>query len=446
MRNRLSLRFGGGTRTHLVTVFAGSLLVSLMSRGLAILSNVLLARVLSANAFGVYASVFALITLIGFPVTRGIPAVLIRFVASYEVSGDWALLKGVVKRVPLLLFSLSMFIALVGVLVLQFFQVTDPEQSRALLWALASLPFAALCAGYAASLRGLHRVVLGLLPENILIPGIMTCGVSAALVLGGGIIDSAADAMLWRLGATVGGLVFAAAVLYWKIPKAAKEAVPLYRTREWVVASIPLLFFGGMAVVTMQTDVLMLAAFSGAREAGVYRAASSGAELVAFSLSIVATVSQPTLSKLYASGDLIRLQRVVSGASAAAFAFAVPAAAVLTFFGPTILRLTFGTGFVEGSLALSILCVAQAVNAGAGPVAALLNMTGHERVAAGGLALGAVVNLILNGVLIPIWGINGAAVATGVSLVVWNIFLVRQVRRKLGVATTPLSFNWRRPR
>lgn len=69
----------------------------------------------------------------------------------------------------------------------------------------------------------------------------------------------------------------------------------------------------------------------------------------------------------------------------------------------------------------------------------ILNMTGHERDAALGLALGAFINIVLNAVLVPVWDIEGAALATGMSLVVWNVFLVTRVRRRLSLDSTALG-------
>lgn len=82
------------------------------------------------------------------------------------------------------------------------------------------------------------------------------------------------------------------------------------------------------------------------------------------------------------------------------------------------------------------LCCGQIVNACAGSVTLLLTTTGHEGDALKGIALGAIVNVIGNAVMIPLYGINGAAVATGLSTVVWNVALGILVYRRLGINPT----------
>jgi O-antigen/teichoic acid export membrane protein len=66
-------------------------------------------------------------------------------------------------------------------------------------------------------------------------------------------------------------------------------------------------------------------------------------------------------------------------------------------------------------------------------------MSGHERTTLRGLTIATVINVGLNAVLIPSYGVSGAAIATLVSTLVWNVLLGRSVRRLLGVACTPLG-------
>ena len=63
-------------------------------------------------------------------------------------------------------------------------------------------------------------------------------------------------------------------------------------------------------------------------------------------------------------------------------------------------------------------------------------MTGHERDTATGVGIAAAVNVTLNVLLIPLWGIEGAAIATAISLMTWNILLAVWVYRRLGIYTT----------
>ena len=93
----------------------------------------------------------------------------------------------------------------------------------------------------------------------------------------------------------------------------------------------------------------------------------------------------------------------------------------------------FGADFVVGSTALQILVMAQLFSVLAGPTGVILNMTGYEHLAAVGVGISAIVNITLNSALIPLLDLTGAALATGASLVVWNILLWHWIRQRLNL-------------
>ena len=111
-------------------------------------------------------------------------------------------------------------------------------------------------------------------------------------------------------------------------------------------------------------------------------------------------------------------------------------ALLLVFFGSEILVLFFGKEYAQASTALSILAFAQLLNVGAGSVAMLLNMTDGEKIVAMGVGAALIINIILNWILIPLYSIQGAAIATGVSLIVWNVILVLSIRNRLNLRPT----------
>ena len=111
----------------------------------------------------------------------------------------------------------------------------------------------------------------------------------------------------------------------------------------------------------------------------------------------------------------------------------------LILFGKWFLLL-FGNGFIKGVTALSILSIGQIVNAATGSVCILLVMTGYERDAVAGIGVSVVINIIMNVLLIPKWGIIGAAISTAFSLILWNILLTIWVYRKPGINSTFVGF------
>jgi O-antigen/teichoic acid export membrane protein len=225
-----------------------------------------------------------------------------------------------------------------------------------------------------------------------------------------------------------------------KRPQASPDAQ--YESRDWILRALPLLLMGSMFLVNSNADILMLGTLAGSEAAGLYKAASRGAELVVFSLMAVNVPLGPAMARLYAAGDTVLLQRTVTRWARMAFAPAAALAAMFVVWGAWFLGL-FGAGFVkdEAYTALVVLSAAQLINVGTGPVGLLLIMTKNERLAALGVSIAAISNIVLNALLIPHWGLPGAAVATAVSTVAWNIALVFLVFRRLNLNPTVVSVD-----
>ena len=438
--NRLRNLWGGqGTlRQHLAQAAAGSAALALSSKLLMLLTSVLLARWMGVQGYGVYATVMALVLLLTVPTGLGLPTLVVRLLASYRVHQQWGLMRGLLVRGNQAVLGASLVIALIaGAVIWGLGDWLGLTHTGIYILALVLIPLTALGAMRSAALRGLHHVVLGQLPENLVMPGLFVALLAAWSATGSALSPQAAVGL--RLGAVSVAFGVGAWLLLRRLPSQVRQATPRYDMANWARAAGPLLFLGGMSIINTQTDVLMLAAMQGAEAAGIYQAAARGAELVAFSLVVVNMAIQSTISRLYAAGEMQRLQRVITTAARVTVALALPAALMLSLFARPILGLVFGSEFERGALCLVILCGAQVVNAGAGSVGLILKMTGHERDAALGMAFGAFTNVVLNTALVPVWGIDGAALATGMSLIVWNVFLVARVWKRLSLDSTALG-------
>jgi O-antigen/teichoic acid export membrane protein len=121
------------------------------------------------------------------------------------------------------------------------------------------------------------------------------------------------------------------------------------------------------------------------------------------------------------------------------FTATLPFALCLIFYGQDIIGMIYGTQFASGYRALAILSFGQLMNAAFGSVGLILNMTGNEKSSLKGQALALLINFALNIVLIPKWGLEGAAAATCISLIIWNILLAALVFKHLRIHTTALG-------
>ena len=79
------------------------------------------------------------------------------------------------------------------------------------------------------------------------------------------------------------------------------------------------------------------------------------------------------------------------------------------------------------------------VNAFCGSVGVLMTMTGHQLEAAKVYITAAILNIFLNVLFIPPFGIEGAAAATALTTIFWNLVLLMRVRKKISVDPTILG-------
>jgi len=147
----------------------------------------------------------------------------------------------------------------------------------------------------------------------------------------------------------------------------------------------------------------------------------------------------PTISQMYTKGEKERLQRMISKSILAVMVFALPVALVLILGGKWILPFVFGQEYVPAYLPLVILCMGQLLNACMGSVGLILNMAGLERITAKGVAIAAIINIVLNAVLIPFLGTIGAAIATSITLMIWNFLLFIWLYRETGIVSVAHS-------
>ena len=131
----------------------------------------------------------------------------------------------------------------------------------------------------------------------------------------------------------------------------------------------------------------------------------------------------PTVSRLYAHGEIERLQKILSKSVRKVMLFSLPMALIMVLAGKYVLIYVFGNEFALARYALAVLSGAQLINACMGSVGLILNMTGNEKDTAIVLASTAGLNICLNALLIPLYGILGAAIATAISIILWNIIL-----------------------
>lgn len=203
--------------------------------------------------------------------------------------------------------------------------------------------------------------------------------------------------------------------------------------------SIPMMMSSSVLLLMSWADSLMIGGFIGEYEVGIYNVAVKVALLTSFTLTAVNSISAPKISESYNNDKMLEFKKIVIQTTKTIFYSSIPIIIVIFIFPEFILNF-FGKDFVVAKSALLILAFSQVINALSGSVGIILNMTGKEKVFRNILSVALLINISLNLFLIPIYGIEGAAIASASSLIFWNLYSVFYVYRHYGVLTL-ISFK-----
>lgn len=398
-------------------------------------NSVLLARVLGFQEFGSYMYATAWVNLLVIPAVLGLEGLVTREIAVYQTQSNFNLAKGLIdwsNRVVLL--NATGLAVLTSLVVWGLTLTSNSDQLPVFVMAMISLPFIALSRLRQSILKALRHMVIGQVPEMLIRPAILIASLSVIYFIYNQNL-TAFYAMIIYLFANI--LTYTVGVFFIDnyLPKNIKNAVPEVHPKQWINSALPMLLIGGMYLINNQTDTVMLGILKNSDSVGLYTVANRGAGLISFVLIAIDTALAPNFASLYVGGNLKRLQKIVSNSCRIAFVVALIIALILMIFGQRFLLL-FGAEFIQVQTAMNILSLGQLINASTGSVALLLLMTGHERDTALGVTISALLNIFLNVILIPEWGAEGAAIATAISMVVWNAILAVFSYKRLKINST----------
>ena len=199
-----------------------------------------------------------------------------------------------------------------------------------------------------------------------------------------------------------------------------------------------------MAFIIGWSSLLLLASFVSVGDVGFYNAALRTASLLAIFQFGIASVTSPRFARAWEEENSEHLAYLVKSAARLMFVLAAIVLLAVLISGRELMGL-FGAGFgIAAYTPFVILMVFRCISFMCGPSQELLSMTGNEAAITRSMTGGAVLILSLSLLLIPLYGIVGAAVATGISDLFVKLLMTRQAYIRAGVLCLPLSFGIKR--
>jgi O-antigen/teichoic acid export membrane protein len=426
---------GRGIGAVLARGASGSFGVMVIGVGIAFGANMLLTRLMGAAQYGIYIYALTWTNILALICQLGLSASLLRYAALYNATGEWGLLRGLfILSTKYVLFA-SLVVAVLSSLVVYLIKdELASDQVMTFLLAFLLLPFLGLNSLRISALRAFKLVVKASLPDTVFRPLIIVFLSVVVWIISERRLE-APQVMGFGLAAVLIAFLVGINWLLKALPPKIKISTPVFSQTEWLKVSLPLFFVGGLHLVLSQTDVLMIGALIGSKQAGIYAVASRIAGLLAIGLTAANTIVAPMISELYGTDNRQQLQRLITLSVRGVFVFTVLIFAFLVLQGRILLNL-FGPEFSIGYSPLLILLIGQLINALAGSVGFLMTMTGHQTQALWIVGANTMLNIVLNGVLITMFGMIGAAMATAVTTALWNIMMLIFVFRRLNINPT----------
>lgn len=414
---------------------AVSLVLNVAGQGLALLLQIVFARLLGLEEYGVWSYAMAWLGVAVIAGKMGFDSAFVRFLPAYRVRGERALFSGLIsfgRWVPALASAIAGFVVVAGALL--YGRIVDREIDAAWLIVWLLLPVAVFSELSSIVLRSVQHTALSLLGDGVCRP--ILAGLLVLLAYGLLGRDATSELAMGAYAAATLCVCFL--VARWVRTHTRAERDPTHKSvlpRQWLSTSLPLMLAGGFQILLYSVDTLMLGALEGTTAAGVYSVAGRVALVALFAMNCVQVIAGPMFAEALAKGRGGDLQRMVTLSIWLSAAVALPVTLLLLAQGETVLGI-FGADFAVGAGALGVLALAQLFNVATGPVGVLLSTSGNHLRLASYLATGLAVNVALNLWLIPAYQLMGAAVSALVAHVLWNALAAWFVWRRLGINCT----------
>ena len=398
--------------------------------GLAFGLNVLLARLLGLAHYGQYVYLVVLAGFVAVLGPFGFDASVMLFLPEYRVAGKRYLATRLIWTATLIVMTVASGCAVLLVAGLSL----DPLNTIALTtdgWIALLVPLTALSTLNQGVLQGLGWPARALVSEYLVRPVCIAIAVWFLWFENGRRLS-----VEMALVGTVIGLAAGIVLQYLLIHSANRgvsgDTKPVtYPWKLWLAVAWPLLGMGFLNMTLARSDLLLLGIFRNPDVEGYYQPAVRLAGFISFGLAAINGIVAPMISELYAQKRMTELQALVNRTVRSGSILGCLVAIILAIDSRLLLRL-FGPGFDAGRWPLLILMIGQLVNVSVGPVGYFLAMTNSHRAAFWILLQGALLGVLAAWFAIPFYGAMGAALASSLAMIWWNIAMVVFLRHRYG--------------
>jgi O-antigen/teichoic acid export membrane protein len=382
--------------------------------------KIYVSRELGAANLGLYALGTNTQSFLQIFVSLGLPLTAARFVAVYAGQRDIARQRALVWGGLALIGVAGCLMALVMLAARRWIAngiYQEPELAAYLPVFAGLLPLLGMVSFLGQVLRGYQEVARSTVISSFVL---FTARIALSVSL------LAAGWQLWGyIAGDVISAVLGTVLLGWVVwtvlpAQARRPSLKFVWDRQMVTMMLTMFAVSLLGFFSGQADRLALGIYLDAEQVGIYSVALTTAAYIPMLLTSVNSIFGPTIADLYARGQMQLLEQMFQTLTKWVTAVTIPLVVTIIVFARPFMMI-FGPEFTAGWPALVALALGQLVNVGTGSVGYLLLMSGRQRYELAISALNVAIVLGLFVVLIPRWGVLGAALALSVGVVGSNL-------------------------
>lgn len=412
------------------------LISSVVTLLIGFLLRIVLARWLGAADLGLYQMVITVQGIATLIATLGIPVALVKYVAEYKDVKE-----KLTQTVSSGLLSSILFGILVGILLYALSGVLAnvfhmPELARLLKILAFVLPFTSLFQALTGLLNGLRKMKTFaslLILQSIL----MIAFIIAFVRLGFGVEGAVLGIVLSVIGGCVFGLYRSRKFLHLSLQGLVQNA------KKLVLFGSKMFGANAMGLILAYTDIILIGYFLTAEDVGYYSVAVSLSMFFLIVPQAIQTITYPATSEYWSQNNHQALSSMIDKSMKYSACILLPLGLGVGFFSREIITTIFGGEFIYAVLPLCILIIARVIRGGTiVPIGGSFSGIGRPDIALKLDTLSAGINVGLNILLIPHFGILGAAIATTASLLLGTIIFLALMPRILKVKIDLRWYAW----
>ena len=423
-----------------------SLFLRIGGQVLGFLMSFVVAHYFGAKGLGNYLLAIVVLRIFTLVSKLGLDTFSIRFIASFAKQGKWKSIQLFRKKIITIVSITSLISSLV--MYIFSFEIANLVNNRVEYIQLSSffvLPMVFFMLHY-QSLRGLKRIAEFSFFYRM---SQATFSIAGLFLISQFIQSDKIPIYAYLTSLCTVSLLSYVSYYYWFNKKCnfdSSEEIEDLPLKKMLKISLPLMFAQSVQFIMAWTDKLMLGNMLGPESVAIYGVAFRFSMGVSITLMAINSIASPKFAEKFSNNDISGMGKVAMQSAKLIFWTTIPLASILLIF-PKFFMGLYGTDFVDSPLilgagfeALRWLIIGRIVNALSGSVGNLMQMTGQQNNYMKILIVGSIINVTLNYILIPIYGIKGAAFTSVCSLSFWNLTMVYMVKKKFGFSTFYIPF------